>query len=638
MKIARNQLILLGFICQALTWDDYLLPLASIILWISCLTFLHGRFRFSVNVECLLMLGGALASLGLGRALGHNTQFFIGHGLTVMQAARLLRPLNRREKIFSVLMTCLQLGVGCTFLFDLRFIPIFLGLVLLLPKAFTEIEAETFAPSTPVPKSALSLKPIAVIFAIAVVFFMVFPRGYFGRALQPLRNAAQDSGSLLDDVVDPTRSGAIQFRRVLLQIQGEKMGLLRCYCLSDFDGTRWTSAAFQPTTRIEPSSPEARNQGLARLVHVKQVSYLGRILPTDGRVVWLTGRFFNNPVRNAQDNIQCESIWPTANNTYEYKIDPHPEPQPMTRTMYRRMTNLPPQSERLNNWLDTIIGGETNQMKIARRLESYLRDNFTYNLGAPELRRLNPVDDFVFNQKQGHCERFASTLTILLRMKNIPARVVIGYLPRSRGGSENWYTVRFTDAHSWTEAWFKDTGWVPLDATPAATTFDDSWPLRDWWDTVDLAWNLHVVNFDGTSQRYLLNLSLQGAGNFVNWIKENAFLLIVLTIVVILIIVIRTIRLQKNNRPARTPQQAQIIASHYYGQMLRALAKQGFHRAAQQTPLEFLQQLAAYPALPDVQLITHTFCETRYGRQNLPPSRQTEIQQALERIKKPSYK
>jgi Transglutaminase-like superfamily/Domain of unknown function (DUF4129)/TgpA N-terminal domain len=679
MSRARNQLILLGFICQGLTWDDYFLPLANIFLWLLCLGPLRARLRLSVGVECLLLFGGCLGALGLGRWLGRDTHFFIGHGLTLMQAARLLRPLDRRERVFSILMACFQLGVACAFLFDLRFIPIFLASLILLPKAFMELEAEAFVCSAgslpsgfpagtrrgriraaldklagtaasipvlrwlmpspadaPIVVAPLRTGPVAVISTIAIVFFIVFPRGFFGGVLLPFRGGSSDATSLLDSVVDPTRSANAQSRRVLLQLQGEKVGYLRCYSLSEFDGLRWRLQPGSPLRTLLTASPEAPTRLLSRRVYVKQVNFLGRILPTDGRVARVNGRFFRNPMCNAQDAVQCELMWNTANNSYEYWIDPQAAPEPLPPRWRQRLTRYPPQSERLRLWLETLVAGDTNQLQLARHLEDYLKQNFKYTLGAPELRRLNPVEDFVFNQKQGHCERFASTLALLLRMENIPSRVVIGYLPRRRGGKDNWYTVRFNDAHAWTEAYFADFGWVTLDATPAATLSDSGWPLREWWETVDLAWNLHVVNFDAGAQRFLLDFSWRSAGRMVAWAKANA-LMPALAFGLLLFAILGFAFFLRKRSPAAADarQQTQIFASHYYGELLRALAHQGFQRQPQMTPFEFAAELAALgrPWLPDAQLITRFFCEARYGNQIISPAQQTEIAQALERVK-----
>src|SRR5436190_6496547 len=152
----------------------------------------------------------------------------------------------------------------------------------------------------------------------------------------------------------------------------------------------------------------------------------------------------------------------------------------------------------------------------------YLQRHFTYKLGAPELNRLNAVEDFIFNRREGHCERFAATLALLLRMKGIPSRVAIGYLPRSRSLVSDWYNVRFNDAHAWTEAYFDGLGWRRLDATPAATLRAPGWGLGDLVDTLDLAWSLHVVNFDSGTQRFLLTASWQGLANLPGWGRQHA--------------------------------------------------------------------------------------------------------------------
>jgi hypothetical protein len=637
VKSARNRLILLGFICQGLTWDDYFLPLANVLLWIACLTVLRGRLRLGVGMECLLMICGAAAALLLGGASGHNTQFFLGHGLTLMQAVRLTRALDRREKVFSILMACFQLGVGCSFLFDLRFAPVFLGMVILLPLTFSELEAEEFPVQAAVVAGGVGAGPVAVIFMIAVLFFVVFPRGYFGAAIQPFRGGSAEPASPLDTVVDPTRSGLAQSRRALLQIQGENLGYLRCHSLGEFDGTRWSEPPSHQIRPVEPGGPEAERRSLYRRVNVKQVSSLRRILPADGRVTRVSGRFFQGAARNDQDAIECENMRNTASNIYEYWTDPRPGPEPLPAEERRRLSAVPPQSGRLRAWLETVVAGETNPERIARKIEGFLSRNFKYTLGAPPLSRFDPIGDFVLKQKEGHCERFAATLALLLRMENIPSRVVTGYLPRQRGGLNGWHTVRFSDAHAWTEAYLEGKGWVTLDATPAAGRFESGISWRDWSDALDLAWNLNIVNFSGVSQRYLLSGSLLWAARFASLARKNVLVPAGLAGLALLAVFGREYWTNRLRRPGSggmwSPEQVQ--ASHYYGRMLRAAARQGFHRAEQQTPLEFLGRIgAASPSwLAEARIITAAFCESRYGNQILTAARQSEIEGALQTIR-----
>src|SRR5437868_13104695 len=59
-----------------------------------------------------------------------------------------------------------------------------------------------------------------------------------------------------------------------------------------------------------------------------------------------------------------------------------------------------------------------------------------------------------------------------------------------------------------------------------------------------------------------------------------------------------------------------ILAKHYYGRMLQVLDKNGYERHQQQTPYEFLTNLreADFPAFPEAELLTQTFCESNYGK------------------------
>ena len=104
----------------------------------------------------------------------------------------------------------------------------------------------------------------------------------------------------------------------------------------------------------------------------------------------------------------------------------------------------------------------------ARTLEAYLRDSrefdYTMDLSIDD-PTIDPVEDFVFNRKKGHCEYFASALALMLRGVGIPCRLISGF----KGAEYNEWTgdleVRALHAHAWVEA-FVDGGWVTLDPTP----------------------------------------------------------------------------------------------------------------------------------------------------------------------------
>ena len=637
MKSARNQLILLGFLAQGLSWDEYFLPLINALLWVGCLLWRRRPIRFGPVTESVILAAGCAAGYLLAAGMGRSTHFFIGHGLVLMQAVRLLRPLDRREKVFSILIACFHLGVGCTLAPDFRFMAVLLAAMILVPKSLLDLERKAFAGGVPVFKLRSVMGAFAGVSGITILVFLAFPRIFVGAPIQ-LRAGTSDHGTLLDSVLDPARSGYAQSDRTLLQIEGERLGPLRCYALADFNGLQWSAEKRTTLRRIQYVSPEQLTGHPYRRVRAKQVGFLGRILPTDGPVVALSGRFFRRPLQNAHGAIECEAMWNTANNLYEYWTDPKPRFDRLTRAQAQFYTYHPPQSERLQNWLAGVLAGVTNSLEQARRLEARLQTNFKYQLGGPELQRLNPIDDFIFNQKQGHCERFAASLALLLRMEGVPSRIVIGYLPVNRNRYSGWYNIRFKDAHAWTEGYFPEVGWVQFDATPGGAVEAGGWNLRDLLDTLDFAWYSHVVNFDGSAQKQLVISSLRSLEQSAAWARrESPWLL-----AVVLAALSAWVWQQRQNRDkvhiTRSRPKTAVQAAHYYGQMLRALARQGFHRASPQTPLEFLSDLQgrALPHLSEVRFITEVFCSTRYGHHPLSAMEEAEIEKALERIRKGS--
>ena len=284
-----------------------------------------------------------------------------------------------------------------------------------------------------------------------------------------------------------------------------------------------------------------------------------------------------------------------------------------------------------------MLTGATNSYAQARQIEAYLCDRFTYELGTPELNRLNPLENFLFRERRGHCERFAAALTSLLRLKGIPSRIVVGYVPTSRNPFSGGYNVRFKDAHAWTEAFFPDRGWVQLDATPRATTPPEDWPLRDLMADLDYAWSSYVVNFDAPAQSQLLATSILALSLAPSWVRQNWLPLLPIAAVAVLGIAWRVVRprWQTRRKAPFARQQTIELAEHYYGQMLRALTRLGHYRQPHQTPFEFLSELAHSPAsyLPEVRLISDLFCAARYGNCALTAEQRAAIEQALTRIR-----
>jgi protein-glutamine gamma-glutamyltransferase len=162
---------------------------------------------------------------------------------------------------------------------------------------------------------------------------------------------------------------------------------------------------------------------------------------------------------------------------------------------------------------------------IAAVLAMFRDEGFVYTL-TPPLLPSDPVDMFLFDERRGFCEHFASAFTVLLRDAGIPARVVTGY----QGGEINprggYMIVRQSDAHAWSEA-LVDGAWQRFDPTAAvapsriergiAGALPDSEPLPRFarlsggWlknmqlalDALNYAWRRDVIGFNSARQREL---------------------------------------------------------------------------------------------------------------------------------------
>lgn len=178
-------------------------------------------------------------------------------------------------------------------------------------------------------------------------------------------------------------------------------------------------------------------------------------------------------------------------------------------------------------WIDQSGLPESNLLGRARYLEQQLSTStqFQYSLvPQPRDTDIDPIEDFVTKHSQGHCEYFATALTLMLRSQGIPARMVVGYKCDEWNAEGGYYQVRQLHAHTWVEAflhyneippdmlhgkdfwpWKKEGGWLRLDPTPgvAGTRRDASWfaPIRGAMDRVESLWSKYVVELDYESQR-----------------------------------------------------------------------------------------------------------------------------------------
>jgi transglutaminase-like putative cysteine protease len=121
----------------------------------------------------------------------------------------------------------------------------------------------------------------------------------------------------------------------------------------------------------------------------------------------------------------------------------------------------PPLEAMAAEWTAGAATADDKLAVIQRRLHA----DFQYARAVQRFGRTDPVMEFLTVDRRGHCEYFATAMTLLARAEGIPARVVMGY----RVGEESPFgydIVRERNAHSWVEAWLPGRGWSTFDPTP----------------------------------------------------------------------------------------------------------------------------------------------------------------------------
>ncbi|MGZ5096805.1 MAG: transglutaminase TgpA family protein [Usitatibacter sp.] len=253
---------------------------------------------------------------------------------------------------------------------------------------------------------------------------------------------------------------------------------------------------------------------------------------------------------------------------------------------------------------------------------------YSYTLEPPPLDPVNPYDDFLFNSKNGFCEHYAGSFTLLMRAAGIPARVVTGY----QGGEVNPLNAELivlqADAHAWSEIWVKEEGWVRIDPTAAvsplrtengvnaalgpigviptliaADVFGILSNVRFAWQMMNSQWEQWVVGYNLERQRqFFSQLGMPG----VDWRTLGIWLMVSTFLVGGLL----SIALIFRERPRR--REASAAA---WDRFCRKLAAAGLARAPHEGPLDFLRRVkAARPQLAaDVEAITERYVEARYG-------------------------
>jgi len=140
------------------------------------------------------------------------------------------------------------------------------------------------------------------------------------------------------------------------------------------------------------------------------------------------------------------------------------------RTLYLPLdptTHGPATQQLLDEILARHPEAANSPYDLARSITTYLRGEggFRYDTNVTNVDcGTDGVAECFARTRVGYCEYYASAMTVLLRLKGVPARFVEGFLPGPRDASGH-ELIRKSNSHAWVEVWFPGYGWVTFDPT-----------------------------------------------------------------------------------------------------------------------------------------------------------------------------
>jgi transglutaminase-like putative cysteine protease len=309
---------------------------------------------------------------------------------------------------------------------------------------------------------------------------------------------------------------------------------------------------------------------------------------------------------------------------------------------------LPPGWDDVRGLAARVSAGGTSDASIAELALRHFRTGYRYTIVDPA----PSVREFLFTNRAGFCEHYATALALLLRAAGIPARVAAGYLGGEWSDVGRYLILRQSDAHAWTEAWIGGR-WETLDATPPlgenSPFFARTGKLGIYIDWVRQRWSKYVVNYSLKMQaesvskgwaalrraRAAVRRGLAPEGDFR---RRGGWLAAALLPPLILAILFRRSRAGAASRKGRGAARVtgETRAPRPYARLLRRMSALGYRRSPGATMEEML--LRAASPTPGLSAAASRFLalyhRDRFGPFPLSPADFREAARLAERLRR----
>jgi protein-glutamine gamma-glutamyltransferase len=619
---------------------------------------------------------------------------------------RLYSASKTRDYLFLTLMAFTSMLASAILTVDTGFLAFFLLFMALAVSTFVGLEmwrSAQGAVAQPIESgtraahrlhNALGATSAAIAFgslAVGAVIFLLLPRftgGYMsGLNLQPTLISGFSDDVELGEIGQIKKSSEVVMRVTVDGGHDAAHGVhWRGIALTTFDGRRWYNGPHDPKTVQRASDAwfhlnmsEVAKRRPGRTIHYTillepiastALFFVNQADAVRGRFNGEGGSSFMSQQGSYLLEDPTDSVFNPYHNfsrmQYEARsVVPAPPVAGLraagsdySESMRETYLQLPKLDPRIPDLAKQITGRADNPYDKARAMESYLRSHYGYTLDLSGTPPPDPLAYFLFQKRAGHCEYFASAMTVMLRSAGIPARIVNGFLAGEYNDVGGDFIVRASDAHSWVEVFFPTYGWLTFDPTPPATETSPGTfaRLARYWDWFQLQWSEWIINYDFVHQVTLAQNLQRVSRDWAEQLRKTfadarrvatdqleiwqtralhtaaflpasfAFLSALCIFVLLLQPKIRqrlmTLwHLRVSVSATMTPH----LATIQYNEMLRLLSRCGIRKPPEQTPLEFAASLPDGNLAEPVHELTAMYHAARFGGQASDPRRASSL-------------
>ena len=510
------------------------------------------------------------------------------------------------------------------------------------------------------------------IFAFTALLFVLFPRvglslllmnrGHAGRMIG--FSGRVDLGEVGVLRSDPTLTMRIEIPSLPDPPPPRLTLHLRGTALDSYDGRAWS----QSETWKRPSETDAGLIPIERYPDTAVDKVMRADLePIDPPVVFLpqntTGLRFRGrgqfgveaplpPFRGPEGELRYQPL-DERGLKYEIFLSTHNVPtfRRLPAAERPRYLALPgDMPERIHALAEQWTLGLTAPLDRARAIENHLRTDYRYDLNSPSGKSKQPLDDFLFESKRGHCEYYSTAMAVMLRTLGVPTRNVTGFIGGTWNRFGRFYAVRQGDAHSWVEAFIDEQGWLTFDPTPPGDAAPKSelagaWAyIRDFLEASSQRWDRHVVGYDLNQQVSLFQtLTRNRNGSLLprgvtkpRPAVVGAFILALAAGGLVYWYARKRVR-HRVRQPGAGPVRSAsaVLATELYELLDSAMGAQGISRSPGTPPLLHAEALKAldHPLSAEILALTEIYLEARFGREVITDDLRREFEDRVKAVR-----